>query len=153
MYSEEVMEHFRNPKNVGKIENADGVGKVGNFKCGDIMYIYIKVDKNKFGEEYIKDIKFQTLGCAAALASSSKTTEIVMGKTLKDALKITKDDIAKGFNFPPIKLHCSVLADDALKEAVYDYYKKNNKQIPKELEEDHKKIIAELDEAECKIKC
>lgn len=150
MYSKEVVDHFTHPRNSGKIKDADGIGKVGNFNCGDIMYIYLKIAKNKKGEEYIKDIKFETLGCAAAIATSSKTTEIAKGKTLTEALKIGKEEIAKGFDLPPIKLHCSVLADDALKEAIYDYYKKQGKKMPAELEKAHIRIIKELDAAEHK---
>lgn len=150
MYSKEVMNEFMNPKNVGVIKDADAIGKVGNMVCGDVMYIYLKIAKNSKKEDYIKDIKFQTLGCGAAIATSSKITQLAMGKTLKSALNITKNDIASGFNLPPIKLHCSVLADDALKEAIYDFYKKTNQKIPKDLEDNHKKVIEELYEAENK---
>jgi nitrogen fixation NifU-like protein len=118
MYSQLVMEHFRNPRNVGEIENPDGVGEVGNPVCGDMMRITIRVRDNR-----LEDIKFQTLGCGAAIASSSILTEMAKGKTLDEALKISKDDIAKALGgLPPQKLHCSVLAADGLKAAIEDYY-------------------------------
>jgi len=120
MYSEKVMEHFRNPRNVGEIPNADGVGTVGNPVCGDMMTIYIKVKDNR-----IKDIKFKTFGCGAAVATSSMITELAKGKTLEDALKITRKDVADSLGgLPPIKMHCSNLAADALHEAINDYHKK-----------------------------
>jgi len=124
-YSKKVMQHFMHPKNAGKIENADGVGEVGNEICGDIMRVYIKVGKNTKGEKIIKDIKFETMGCAAAIATSSMTTTLAKGKTLKEAMKITRDDVAKDLGgLPPIKLHCSNLAADALHAAIKNYEKK-----------------------------
>ena len=120
-YSEKVIEHFRHPRNQKRIKNPDGVGKVGNPVCGDVMYLYIKVGK-KNGEEYIKDIGFETMGCVAAVSTSSMLTELVKGKTLKEAEKIDKKDIAEALNgLPKIKMHCSVLAIKALKEAIKDY--------------------------------
>ena len=120
VYSDKVMEHFRNPKNMGEIKNADGVGAVGNPICGDLMTIYIKVKNDK-----IFDIKFQTFGCAAAIATSSMITELAKGKTLDEAIRITRDDVAKELNgLPPIKMHCSNLATDALHEAIKNYLKK-----------------------------
>ena len=122
------MEYFKHPKNVGKIKDADGLGKVGNPICGDIMYVYIKVGKNKKGQEIIKDIKFQTLGCAAAIATSSMITEMAKGKTLERAMKITRNDVADALKgLPPIKMHCSNLAADALHAAIKDYKSKKNK--------------------------
>jgi len=124
-YSKKVMQHFLHPKNVGEIKDADGIGKVGNPSCGDIMYVYIKVSKNKQGKEIIKDIKFKTLGCGAAIATSSMVTELAKNKTLKEAMKITRDDVAKYLGgLPPIKMHCSNLAADALHAAIRDYLKK-----------------------------
>lgn len=118
MYSDKVREHFTNPRNVGQIEDADGVGEVGNITCGDIMRIYIKVDEN----ERITDIKFQTFGCAAAIATSSMITEMVKGKTLEEALKVDNNDVAEQLGgLPPMKMHCSNLAADALKAAIEDY--------------------------------
>jgi nitrogen fixation NifU-like protein len=128
MYSKKVMEYFQHPKNMGEIKNADGIGKVGNPTCGDLMWIYLKVGKNKKGQEIIKDIKVKTFGCVAAIASSSVTTNLVKGKTLEEAEKITKDDVAKALNgLPPVKLHCSVLSIDALKAAIRDYRAKKKK--------------------------
>ncbi len=133
MYSEKVMEHFKNPRNHGKMDNPDGVGKIGNRRCGDVMWLFIKVKDNR-----ISDIKFQTMGCAAAIASSSMMTEMVKGKALEEVLDITSKDLADELEgLPPVKLHCSVLAADALAEAIYDYYKRQGKTIPKELQERH----------------
>lgn len=124
-YTKEVLKHLRSPKNMGEIKNADGVATVGNPVCGDIMKMYIKVDKNTKNEEYIKDIKFQTLGCGAAIATSSVLTTLAKGKTLKDVLKITKNDIIKALGeLPTSKIHCSVLADEALKKSVANYQSK-----------------------------
>jgi nitrogen fixation protein NifU and related proteins len=149
MYTKEVMEHFQNPKNVGEILDADAVGQAGNMRCGDLMWIYLKVGMNPVGKPYIDDIKFKTLGCAAAIATSSKATEIAKGKTIEDALKITNNDIATSLGgLPAIKLHCSVLAIDALKEAVYEYFKRKSMAIPTELETDHKRISGEREAAE-----
>jgi nitrogen fixation NifU-like protein len=120
MYSEKVLELFRNPKNVGEIPDADGVGTVGNPVCGDLMTIYIKVK-----EDRIEDIKFKTFGCGAAIATSSMTTKLAKGKTLDEAMKITRADVAEELGgLPPIKMHCSNLAADALHEAIKDYRKK-----------------------------
>jgi len=120
MYTEKVMDHFRNPRNMGEIKNPDGFGKVGNPTCGDVMAIYIKVK-----DERIVDIKFKTFGCTAAIATSSVLTEIVKGKTIDEALKVTRDDVANELGgLPAIKLHCSNLAADALREAIKDYRKK-----------------------------
>lgn len=122
-YTEKVMDHFRNPRNIGEIEDADGIGTVGNPKCGDIMTIYIKVKNDR-----IEDIKFKTYGCAAAIASTSIATEMVKGKTLKEAAKLTRNDVAEELGgLPDYKMHCSNLAADALKKAIEDYKKKKNK--------------------------
>jgi len=123
MYSEKVIEHFRNPRNMGEMKDADGVGTVGNPVCGDLMTIYIKVKDNK-----IVDIKFKTFGCAAAIATSSMITELAKGKTLEEAMKITRKDVADELDgLPPIKMHCSNLAADALHAAIKDYWEKQKK--------------------------
>jgi len=120
MYSEKVIELFRNPRNMGEIENPDGVGTVGNPICGDLMTIYIKVDGDR-----LKDVKFKTFGCAAAIATSSMITELAKGKTIEEALKITRDDVADELDgLPPIKMHCSNLAADGLHAAIEDYKRK-----------------------------
>lgn len=120
MYTQKVIEHFSNPRNVGEIKDADGVGTVGNPSCGDIMKMYIKVENG-----IIKDVKFQTFGCGAAIATSSITTEMAIGKTLDEALKLTRGEIADELGgLPPIKMHCSNLAADALKAAIEDYRSK-----------------------------
>lgn len=117
MYTEQVMDHFMNPRNVGEIENASGVGTVGNAKCGDIMKIFIKVKNN-----VIVDVKFKTFGCGAAIATSSKATEMVMGKTIDEALSITNKMVTDALGgLPEVKLHCSVLAEEALHEAIKNY--------------------------------
>jgi nitrogen fixation NifU-like protein len=117
VYSEKVMEHFANPHNVGEIPDADGIGKVGNPQCGDVMWLYIKVKDN-----IIMDIKFKTFGCGAAIATSSMITELARGKTLEEAKKISRQDVADSLDgLPPTKMHCSNLASDALREAIKDY--------------------------------
>ena len=122
LYSEKVMDHFRNPRNVGVIENADGVGEVGNAKCGDIMKIYLKID-----DDTITDVKFETFGCGSAIASSSMATELIKGKPVSEALQLTNKAVAEALDgLPAHKLHCSVLAEEAIKSALKDYYEKNN---------------------------
>ena len=122
-YSEKVMEHFANPRNVGEIKDADGIGKVGNPVCGDLMWIYIKVKDNR-----IEDIKFKTFGCGAAIATSSMITEMAKGKTLEEAMKITRKDVADALDgLPPIKMHCSNLAAEGLHAAIEDYLKSGKK--------------------------
>lgn len=122
LYSEKVMDHFTNPRNVGKIENADGIGEVGNAKCGDIMKIYIKVNDNQI----IEDVKFNTFGCASAIASSSMATEMIKGQPIDKALELTNKAVVEALDgLPPIKIHCSVLAEEAVRMAVKNYYDKN----------------------------
>lgn len=140
-YTKKVIEYFKNPHNYGRMKNPDGTGKVGNITCGDVMHLYIKVGKNKRGQEVIKDAKFETFGCVAAISTSSVVTDLAKGKSLKEALAISRDDVVDSLGgLPPIKYHCSVLAVDALSEAVYDYLSKNNKPIPKELQKRHERI-------------
>ena len=120
IYSEKVMDHFTNPRNVGEISDADGIGEVGNAKCGDIMKMYIKIDNG-----IISDVKFKTFGCGAAIATSSMATELIKGKTIEDALKLTNKAVVEALEgLPPAKLHCSVLAEQAMKSAIADYYKR-----------------------------
>lgn len=120
-YSEKVMQHFADPKNVGEIKDADGIGKVGNPVCGDLMWIYIKVKDNR-----LEDVKFKTFGCGAAIATSSMVTELAKGKTLEEALEITRSDVAEALDgLPPVKMHCSNLAADGLHAAIEDYRKKS----------------------------
>ena len=122
MYSKKVIEHFTNPHNYGKIKSADGIGKVGNPVCGDIMKVYLKIDQKR---NIIEDIKFETLGCAAAIATSSMITDLAKGKTLDEAMKINNKDVAESLEgLPPMKMHCSNLAADALHRAIEDYKKK-----------------------------
>jgi len=124
-YSQKVIDHFRDPHNMGSIKDPDGVGEVGNPACGDIMKLYIKVEK-KDGKEKITDISFETMGCAAAIATSSMITDIALGKTIKEAEKITNQEIADELDgLPPIKMHCSNLAAEALQKAIADYKSKN----------------------------
>lgn len=121
LYSDKVMDHFKNPRNVGEIPDADGVGEVGNATCGDIMKIYLKID-----HDVITDVKFKTFGCGAAIATSSMATEMIKGKTLKEALKLTNKAVAEALDgLPPVKMHCSLLAEEAVKAAVEDYMKKH----------------------------
>jgi nitrogen fixation NifU-like protein len=121
-YSETVMDHFMHPRNMGEIENADGVGEVGNPACGDVMKLYLKIENDR-----IVDVKFKTFGCGAAIASSSMTTELIKGKTIEEAIKLSNQAVSEALGgLPPAKEHCSVLAEDALKAALEDYYKKKN---------------------------
>ncbi|MFQ9977564.1 Fe-S cluster assembly scaffold protein NifU [Clostridium cadaveris] len=117
MYSDKVMDHFKNPRNVGEIENANGIGEVGNAKCGDIMKIFLKVEDN-----IVQDVKFMTYGCGSAIASSSMATELIKGKSLEDAWELTNKAVAEALDgLPPVKMHCSVLAEEAIHKAINDY--------------------------------
>jgi nitrogen fixation NifU-like protein len=137
-YTKEVIECFQNPKNYGKMKSPSGVGKVGNPRCGDVMWLYIKVEKDNKGREILKDIKFETFGCVAAIATSSVITQLAVGKTLDEALKIDRDKIVKSLGgLPPMKIHCSVLAAEALSEAIYNYLVKNKRKIPRDLLKRH----------------
>ena len=121
LYSEKVMDHFRNPRNVGVIEDADGVGEVGNAKCGDIMKMYLRIE-----DDIVQDVKFETFGCASAVASSSMATELIKGKPVSEALKLTNKAVAEALDgLPAYKMHCSVLAEEAIQNALEDYYQKH----------------------------
>ena len=129
LYSEKVMDHFRNPRNVGVIENADGVGEVGNPVCGDIMKIYLKIDN-----DVVTDVKFETFGCGSAIASSSMATELIKGKPVSEVLQLTNKAVVEALDgLPAHKLHCSVLAEEAIKKALKDYYDKNGIEYDKSL--------------------
>ncbi len=133
LYSEKVMDHFTNPRNVGEIEDAQGVGVVGNAKCGDIMKIYLEIDEN----DIIVDCKFKTFGCGAAIATSSMATELIKGKSVKDALALTNSAVVEALDgLPPVKVHCSVLAEEAVRSAIADYYKRIGRPIDFELPEE-----------------
>ena len=122
LYSEKVMDHFRNPRNVGVLEDANGVGTVGNAKCGDIMKMYLKIE-----DDIVKDVKFETFGCGSAIASSSMATELIKGKPIEDAMKLTNEAVAEALDgLPDYKMHCSVLAEEAIKSALDDYEKRKN---------------------------
>ena len=139
LYSEKVMDHFQHPRNVGVIEDANGVGEVGNAKCGDIMKMYLKIKDNK-----IEDVKFETFGCGSAIASSSIATEMIKGRTLDDALALTNQEVVDALGgLPAHKLHCSVLAEEAVKSAIQDYYEKNH------IEYDHSKFPKKEDCESC----
>jgi nitrogen fixation NifU-like protein len=144
MYSDKVMDHFSNPRNVGEIQEADGIGEVGNAKCGDIMKMYLKIE-----DDIIKDVKFKTFGCGAAIATSSIATEMIMGKTVDEALQLTNKAVVEALDgLPPAKIHCSVLAEEAVKAAIEDYRRKNGKEVePLEIK------VNEPDEEACCSKC
>jgi nitrogen fixation NifU-like protein len=126
-YTDKVINAFKNPQNMGEIIDADAVGKVGNPTCGDLMWMFLKIEKNKKGEDYIKDVKVKTFGCVAAISTSSVMTELIMGKTINEAKKIKKDDIVKELGgLPKEKIHCSILATEAFTEAMKDWDKKSN---------------------------
>ena len=132
-YSEKVMDHFTNPRNVGEIENPDGVGTVGNAKCGDIMKMYLKIE-----DDVIVDCKFKTFGCGAAIATSSMATELIKGHTVDEALKLTNNAVVEALEgLPPVKVHCSVLAEEAIKTAIADYYGKIGKEVDFVIESAH----------------
>lgn len=126
LYSEKVMDHFMHPRNVGEMENPSGVGEVGNAKCGDIMRMYLKIDEN----DIITDVKFKTYGCGTAIASSSMATELIKGKSINEAINLSNKEVAENLDgLPPIKMHCSVLAEEAIKAALYDYQEKSGNKV------------------------
>ena len=141
MYSKKTLQHFRSPHNYGEIKNPDGVGQAGNIVCGDVMSLYLKLKKNSKGEDIIDQVKFKTYGCAAAIATSSAITDLVKGKTIDQAMKLGKNDIVEFLEgLPPIKIHCSLLAIDALSEAIYQYLIDHKKTIPVDLLVKHERI-------------
>lgn len=140
-YSKKVLEHFKNPHNFGVIKDATTVGQVGNPACGDVMKLYLKIDKNKQGQDYIKDVKFETMGCAAAIATSSVVTDLAFGKTIEDAVKLDNKDVIEALEYlPDIKIHCSLLAIDALAEAIFNYYQQIGHPISEALAKKHERI-------------
>ena len=140
-YSPTVIKHFRNPHNFGSMDHPSAVGQVGNPACGDVMKLYLKIDKNKLGEDFISDVKFETMGCAAAIATSSVVTDLAKNKTLEDALKLDNKDVIEALEYlPDIKIHCSLLAIDALNEAIHNYYLEINHLISESLQKKHERI-------------
>ena len=149
MYTEKVIEHFRHPHNMGKLEDYSAVGKVGNIVCGDVMWLYIKVDKDERGREVIADISWETFGCTAAIATSSMVSDLAKGKTLEEAITITNRDVAGELGeLPPVKMHCSALAADALNEAIYEYLTAAGRDVPPVLQRRHERISKEMDSIE-----
>ena len=145
MYTDKVIEHFRNPHNMGKLEDYSAIGKVGNIVCGDVMWLYIKVERDSEGCDVIQDISWETFGCTAAIATSSMVSELAKGKTLEEAIAITNQDVAKELGgLPPVKMHCSALAADALNEAIYNYLTEQSEEIPPALQQRHERIAKEV---------
>ena len=145
MYTEKVIEHFRHPHHMGKLDDYTAVGKVGNIVCGDVMWLYIKVENDEQGREVISDISWETFGCTAAIATSSMVSDIAKGKTIEQAIAITNRDVAEELGgLPPIKMHCSALAADALNEAIYSYLTEQGREIPPALLKRHEHIAKEI---------
>ena len=145
MYTDKVIEHFRNPHNMGKLEDYSAIGKVGNLICGDVMWLYIKVEQDAENLDIIKDISWETFGCTAAIATSSMVSDLARGKTIEEAIAITNQDVAKELGgLPPLKIHCSALAADALNEAIYNYLIQHSKEIPATLQRRHERIVKEM---------
>lgn len=153
MYSKKTLQHFRSPHNYGEIKNPDGVGEAGNIVCGDVMSLYLKMKKIGKKDSVIDQVKFKTYGCAAAIATSSAITDLVKGKTIEEALKISKNDIIEFLEgLPPIKIHCSLLAIDALDEAIYEYLMNQKKEIPLDLQKKHERITRSRKQIEKRYK-
>lgn len=149
MYTDKVIDHFRHPHNMGKLQDYSAVGKVGNIVCGDVMWLYIKVGNDEQGREVIADISWETFGCTAAIATSSMVSDLAKGKTLDEAIAITNTDVAEKLDgLPPIKMHCSALAADALNEAIYDYLAQAGQDIPPVLQQRHERLAKEMDALE-----
>ena len=145
MYTERVIEHFRNPHNMGKLKDYSAIGKVGNIVCGDVMWLYIKVECDDQNRDVITDISWETFGCTAAIATSSMVSDLAKGKTIDEAIRLTNQDVAKELGgLPPVKMHCSALAADALNEAIYTYLSQEGKEIPGALQKRHDRIAKEV---------
>ena len=145
MYTDRVIDHFRHPHNMGRLKDYSAIGKVGNIVCGDVMWLYIKVDKDQAGREILADISWETFGCTAAIATSSMVSDLAKGKTLDEAIAITNRDVAQELGgLPPVKMHCSALAADALNEAIYAYLRAGGREIPPALVRRHERIEKEM---------
>ena len=145
MYTDKVIEHFREPHNRGKLEDYSAIGKVGNIVCGDVMWLYIKVDQDAEGRDIITDISWETFGCTAAIATSSMVSDLAKGKTVQEAIAVTNKDVASELGgLPPVKMHCSALAADALNEAIYTFLIQEGKEIPEALQKRHERIAEEV---------
>ena len=145
MYTDKVIEHFREPHNRGKLEEYSAIGKVGNIVCGDVMWLYIKVDQDEADRDIITDISWETFGCTAAIATSSMVSDLAKGKTVEEAIAVTNQNVASELGgLPPVKMHCSALAADALNEAIYTYLSQEGKEIPEALQERHARIEKEV---------
>ena len=145
MYTDKVMEHFREPHNRGKLDEYSAIGKVGNIVCGDVMWLYIKVNQDEQGQEIIEDISWETFGCTAAIATSSMVSDLAKGKTLNEAIALTNQDVAGRLGgLPPVKMHCSALAADALNEAIYSYLHERGREIPEALQKRHARVEQEV---------
>ena len=149
MYTERVIEHFREPHNMGKLDDYSAIGKVGNIACGDVMWLYIRVSDAEPGQEVIEDISWETFGCTAAIATSSMISDLAKGKTLDEAIAITNQDVAGELGgLPPLKMHCSALAADALSEAIYAYLAEKGRRIPDALQARHEHLEKEVAQLE-----
>ena len=145
MYTDKVIEHFREPHNRGKLEEYSAIGKVGNIVCGDVMWLYIKVERDDRDRDIITDISWETFGCTAAIATSSMVSDLAKGKTVEEAIAVTNQNVASELGgLPPVKMHCSALAADALNEAIYTYLSQEGKEIPEALQERHARIEKEV---------
>jgi len=145
MYTEKVIEHFRSPHNMGKLEDYSAIGKVGNIVCGDVMWLYIKIEQDDAGNDIVADISWETFGCTAAIATSSMVSDLAKGRTIAEAIRLTNRDVADELGgLPPVKMHCSALAADALNEAIYAYLSQEGKEIPDALLKRHERIAKEV---------
>jgi len=149
VYTDRVIEHFRRPHNMGKMDGYSAIGKVGNIACGDVMWMYIKVEQDDAGRDVISDISWETFGCTAAIATSSMVSDLAKGKTLEEAIELTNQDVANELGgLPPIKMHCSALAADALNEAVYTYLSEHGRAVPEKLAKRHEHIAKSMETLE-----